>query len=169
MKAFVWMWPVLPSTRCCSLLPGVVLAALLAQPTWAGGFHSPEDCQAYSGEAHLQCLYALIEIQQGKISKLEGEMKAQGGSLRQLREEHDRQAAATADMQRRLEQQSMVSPPVVQVLPPVYVWPRFYPGYYPGYVVPAPGLSLYFGAPYYGPRFFGPPSFRHCRGPWRSC
>jgi hypothetical protein len=140
----------------------------------AGGFRSPEECQAYTGEAHLNCLYAYIEIQQSKIGKVEEELKAQKGMLGQLSDQVTRQSSISEELQRRLSQSGAGAPPAQ---PPAYVAPPLYPGYIygPGYY-PPPGLSFYLGGPgyyyglgYYGPRFFGPHFFHHCRGPWGRC
>jgi len=124
----------------------------------------PEECRAYTGAAHLNCLYAYIEIQQAKT---QSELKTHQDMLAQLKAQTDQQASATADLQRRLaeKESAQVSPPVA-VVPP-YVAPAYpgylYPGYpYPGYlyprVYPPVGLSLYFGVPLYrhGYGFYGP-------------
>ena len=127
-------------------------------PASASRFRSPQECQAYTGDAHLNCLYAYIEMQQSKTGRIEEELKTQKGMLGQLREQIDRQAAASSDVQRRLDEGQTTIPP-----PPVYVQPPVYPGYFPGYYYPSPGLSLFFGGPryyygypFYGPRFYGP-------------
>ena len=57
------------------IVMGMLAGTVLATPSWSAGFKSPEECLAYSGDAHLNCLYAYIEIQQGKISKLQRETK----------------------------------------------------------------------------------------------
>jgi hypothetical protein len=132
---------------------------------------SPVECRAYSGAAHLNCLYAYIEIQNSKAGHVEEELKAQKHVLGQLRDQMDRQAAANQDLQRRLtERDSITSSPS-----PAYVTPPIFPGYaypygYPWYGYPAPGLSLYLGVPgyyggrpFYGPRLFGPRFYGHHR------
>src|SRR5688572_26851833 len=60
----------------------------------------PWECSGYNGNAHTRCLQAIIEVQQEKLAKLEGEVKSQQGSVNQLREQVDRQSAAAADLQR---------------------------------------------------------------------
>ncbi len=124
----------------------------------APSFRSPQECRAYTGDAHLNCLYAYIEMQQSKTGRIEEELKTQKGMLGQLREQIDRQAAASSDVQRRLDEGQATTPP-----PAVYVQPPVYPGYFPGYYYPSPGLSFFFGVPryyygypFYGPRFYGP-------------
>ena len=128
----------------------------------APSFLSPYECRAYAGDAHLNCLYAYIEIQRDKAAKVQDDLRAQRESLGQLREQVDRQ--------QRLQEQAASSPPPVTtyVTPPLY--PPLYPGFgygYPGYGYlglgySTPGLSLFFGSPglyygrpFYGPRFFG--------------
>ncbi|MGH7232045.1 MAG: hypothetical protein ACREJU_11905 [Nitrospiraceae bacterium] len=125
----------------------------------APNFRAPEECLAYTGDAHLNCLYAYIEMQQSKTGKVEEELRAQKGLLGQLRDQIDRQASVSDDLERRLaERQSTSRPANVYVTPPA----RAYPGYIdPGYAYSSPGLSLYFGLPgyYYGPPFYGPRLF----------
>ena len=128
--------------------------------TTTPGVGSPMECGAYSGRAHLNCLYAYIEIQHSKRGKVEEELNAQKQALRQLRDQVDRQASASQDLQRRLAERDSAASSYLA--PPIY--PGFgYPGFgYPRYGYSAPGLSLYLGAPgyywggpFYGPRFFG--------------
>ena len=57
------------------MVMGILAGTVLATPSWSGGFTSPEECLAYSGHAHMNCLYAYIEIQQNKISKLEEKLR----------------------------------------------------------------------------------------------
>ena len=129
------------------------------------GVGSPMECRAYSGAAHLNCLYAYIEIQHSKSRNVEEELKAQKQMLGQLRDQMDRQASASRDLQRSLAERDTAASSTY-IPPPLY--PGFgYPGFgygygYPRYGYPAPGLSLYlgipgyyWGRPFYGPRFFG--------------
>ncbi|MGH7258642.1 MAG: hypothetical protein ACREIM_09690 [Nitrospiraceae bacterium] len=141
----------------CICSGGIVLADDSAGP-W--------ECSGYNGDAHTRCLQAFIEVQRETISKLEGELKSQQGSVNQLREQADRQSAATADLQRQLSETSHAAASV----PPVQF-----------YSYPPAGVGLYLGSPWYygssyfyrpyfgprvffGPRYFGPRYFRHCRG-----
>ena len=128
----------------------------------APGFLSPYECRAYTGDAHLNCLYAYVEIQRSQAARVEQELRAQKETLGQIRDQVDRQ--------QRLQEQPTSSPPAVTYAQPLY--PPIYPGYgygYPGYGLglglgyASPGLSLYlggpgfyYGRPFYGPRFFGP-------------
>ena len=137
---------------------------------------SPVECRAYAGAAHVNCLYAYIEIQNSKAGHVEEELKAQKHMLGQLRDQMDRQAAASQDLQRRLAERDAISSSFSAYVAPMfpgYAYPGFgYLGYgYPGYAYPAPGISLYLGVPgyywgrpFYGPRFFGPRFYgRHRR------
>lgn len=128
---------------------------------------SPYECLAYSGAAHLNCLYAYIEIQRGRNGNIEEELKAQNHMLGQLRNQMDRQASANQEIQRRLAERDVPSSSSASV----YVAPPIYPGFgYPGYGYlgygygySAPGLSLYLGVPgyYWGRPFYGPRLFGH--------
>jgi hypothetical protein len=117
----------------------------------------------------VNCLYAYIEIQNSKAGHVEEELQAQKHMLGQLRDQVDRQAAASQDLQRRLAERDTISSSPY-IAPPIF--PGYtYPGYgYPGYAYPAPDLSLflgvpgyYWGRPFYGPRFFGPRFYGHHR------
>jgi hypothetical protein len=139
-------------------------ASPLARDTIIPGAGSPAECRAYSGAAHLNCLYAYIEIQHSKNGNVEEELKAQKQMLGQLRDQMDRQASASQDLQRRLaERDSALSSAPAYIAPPIY--PGFgYPGYgYPGLGYTTPGLSLYLGVPgyYWGRPFYGPRYFGH--------
>lgn len=116
----------------------------------------PEECRAYTGKAHLNCLYAYIEIQQ---AKMQGELRAQQDMLNGLKAKADAQASVNADLQRRLAERESVPMPAPAPIVPSYVPPVYpgyvYPGYlYPGYLYPRlyppVGLSFYFGVPRYG-------------------
>lgn len=131
----------------------------------------PWECSGYTGDAHQRCLNAFIEVQQEKISKLEGELRMQQSSVNELRDRVDRQRAATADLERQLSDRTnaerLYAPPVT----PFYSYSFSYP---------PTGFGLYLGRPwfygspyfyrpyfgsrsYFGPRFFGPRHFG-CRG-----
>jgi hypothetical protein len=145
--------PETPSTGAASAPP---------PPATTPGFGSPFECRAYTGNAHLNCLYAYIDIQRSQAGKVDEELRAQKETLGQLRNQVDRQQS--------LQEQAASSPPPATA----YLAPPIYPGYgYPGFGYPGygylglgystPGLSLYLGSPgflygrsFYGPRFFGP-------------
>ena len=119
---------------------GVVLAGVPAQ---ASESQTPWECSNYSGEAHTRCLEAFVESQRDQIATLQGRMQAQQETVNQLRDQMDRQASASANMQRQLAQ----PPAVVQAVPPLYSYPPV-------------GFSLYLGRPWiYGYGGYGPPFF----------
>jgi hypothetical protein len=119
-----------------------LIASGSAQP---GGFRSPEECLAYTGDAHLNCLYAYIEIQQGKITKLQEDMATLKANAAQLQDQANRQASMTEELRRGLaEREKIRQPPLIQVYP------------YFGYGFSFGGPWAY-GTPFhYGYRFFGP-------------
>jgi hypothetical protein len=130
----------------------------------------PWECSGYSGDAHTRCLNAFIEVQQEKISKLEGELRTQQSSVNELRDRVDRQRAATADLERQLSDRSNAERLYAPPLAPFYSY---------SYSYPSVGFGLYLGSPwyygspylyrpfgpsfYFGPRFFGHRHFG-CRG-----
>jgi hypothetical protein len=140
---------------------------------WANDQTGPWECSGYTGDAHQRCLNAFIEVQQEKISKLEGELRLQQSSVNELRDRVDRQRAATADLERQLSDRSNAERFYAPPLAPFYSYSYTYPPAGFG------GFGLYFGSPWYygspypyrpfGPRFyFGPSRFGHrhfgCRG-----
>ncbi len=139
----------------------------------------PWECSGYSGDAHTRCLRAFIEVQQEKISKLEGELKNQQSSMNELRDRVDRQRAATTDLERQLSDrsyaaQSYAAPPASYpysyAYPPVgfglYLGSPWYGYGSPYFYRPYFGPRIYFGPRYFGPRYFGPRHFGHHRGRW---
>jgi hypothetical protein len=116
----------------------------------------PWECSTYEGEAQTRCLNTFIELQREEIGKLKGQLQAQQGIVEQLKQQSDRQAAATADMQRQL-----AAPPAIVPSAPYSAYTYVYP--------PAVGLGLYLGRPgfygypyYYGPHiYWGPRHYRH--------
>ena len=147
-------------------LPHAALGGMRPPDTIMPGVGSPIECRAYSGAAHLNCLYAYIEIQHSKSGKVEEELKAQKQILGELRDQMDRQASANQDLQRRLAEQEAATSTAPYLAPPLSLglgYPGFgYPGFGYRYGYSAPGLSLYFGpsgyywgGPFYDPRFFG--------------
>jgi len=105
----------------------------------------PWECSTYEGEAQTRCLNTFIELQREEIGKLKGQLQAQQGIVEQLKQQSDRQAAATADMQRQL-----AAPPAIVPSAPYSAYTYVYP--------PAVGLGLYLGRPgFYGyPYYYGP-------------
>jgi hypothetical protein len=131
------------------MVSGISLLLLSALPARANDGQVPWECSGYSGEAKTRCLQTFIELEWEEIGKLKGQLKAQEGTLEQLKQQMDRQAAATADMQRRL------------ATPPAFA-PTF-PYAYSLYAYPPVGFGLYFGRPWmYGGPYYYPPYFgRH--------
>ena len=116
----------------------------------------PWECSTYEGEAQTRCLNTFIELQREEIGKLKGQLQAQQNTVEQLKQQSDRQATATADMQKQL-----AAPPAIVSSVPYSAYTYVYP--------PAVGLGLYLGRPgfygspyYYGPHiYWGPRHYRH--------
>ena len=140
------------------LIAGAAAAALLL----AGGLaHAenqpvPWECSTYEVDAQTRCLNMFIELQREEIGKLKGQLQAQQSTVEQLKQQSDRQAAATADMQRQI-----AAPPAIIPTAPYSAYTYAYP--------PAIGLGFYLGNPglygypyYYRPRiYWGPRYHRH--------
>ena len=143
-RKIAWLWPQLLSGVIGT---GILLAGLPAQ---ASESQTPWECSNYTGDAHTRCLAAFVESQRDQIAALQARVQAQQDTVNQLKAQMDHQAAAAA-----VQQQSAPPPAVVQVAPPLYVYPPV-------------GLGLYlgrpwiYGQPYYyrpyifGPRYYGP-------------
>ena len=85
---------VLQGWRCLAsaiLYGSVVGAANMAQTQ---GFGSPDECRAYTEEAHVNCLYAYIEMQKRKLAQIEKAIHRQTGIMKQRQEWVNQQAAA---------------------------------------------------------------------------
>ena len=120
---------------------GTVLAGLPAQ---ASESQTPWECSSYTGDAHTRCLEAFAESQRDQITAL------QEKTVNLLKDQLDRQASASAELQRQLAQ----PPAVVQAVPPLYAYPPVGFGLYLG----RPGIygSQFFPLPsVYGPHFYG--------------
>jgi hypothetical protein len=140
------------------LIAGAAAAALLLATGLAHAENQPVpwECSTYEGEAQTRCLNTFIELQREEIGKLKGQLQAQQGTLEQLKQQSDRQAAATADMQRQL-----AAPPAIVPSVPYSAYTYVYP--------PTVGLGLYLGRPgfygypyYYSPHiYWGPRHYRH--------
>ena len=126
---------------------GTVLAGLPAQ---ASESQAPWECSNYTGDAHTRCLEAFAESQRDQIAALQGKLQAQQETVNHLKDQIDRQASASADLQRQVAQ----PPAVAQVIPPLYAYPPVGFSLYLG----RPGIygSPFFPLPYvYGPHFYG--------------
>jgi hypothetical protein len=141
----------------------LALAAVLPFPVTGHAADTPVpwECSQYEGEAQTRCLNAFIELHGEKIGQLEGQLQAQQGTVNQLKDQMERQSAATADLQRQFSDR----PPVTPITPVPYGYPYGYSYWYP----PALGLGLYLGRPWiygapYGFRHYWSP---HHYRPWR--
>ena len=156
----------LPARLASVLLCGSLLG--ITGAIQAHGFGSPDECQAYTGDAHVRCLYAYIELQQKKLSQIEEAIHGQIVDVDQMRQQVDRQAALPQEIPQSVtdptQSQAYSYPPVA----PGYAYAGYgYPGVpygYPAYgagfglsLYPGLGLSLGFGVPdYYGRPFYAP-------------
>ena len=132
-----WLWPQL---LIGMIGIGMVLAGLPAQ---ASESQIPWECSSYSGDAHTRCVEAFSESQRDQIAALQGKLQAQQETVNLLKDQLDRQASRSAELQRQLAQ----PPAVVQMVPPLYAYPPV-------------GFSLYFGRPWiFGPPYYYPPFF----------
>ena len=122
------------------MVMGVIAAMVLENPSWSAGFKSPEECLAYSGDAHLNCLYAYIEIQQDKISKLEKKLSGQQNATQKIQGRLKQQAIRAQALERKIQDQNTQS------------GSYRYQG-----IRPYAGLYYRFGSPYYYDPYFGPP------------
>ena len=110
------------------------------------GYHSPEECLAYSGDAHLNCLYAYIEIQNNTIIKLEETLNTQKRTTHRLQDQVDLHASHA----QRLQKQNDTYHRERQE----YRYPRLR-----SYA----RFSYFFGRPHYYQRLFGPRFGLHFR------
>lgn len=134
----------------------------------AQGFGSPGECQAYTGDAHVKCLYAYIEAQQRRLAQIEEAIHGQMGDVDQLGQQVDRQAALPQEIPQSVTDPTQSSAYSYPPVAPGYAYAGYgYPGVpygYPAYgaafglsLYPGLGLSLGFGGPgYYGRPLFAP-------------
>lgn len=126
---------------------GMVLAG---QPAYASESQTPWECSSYTGDAHRRCVEGFAESQRDQIAALQGKLQAQQETVNLLKDQLDRQASTSADLQRQLAQ----PPAVVQAHPPIYAYPSVGLGLY----LARPWIygQPYFYRPYvYGPRYYG--------------
>ena len=124
------------------------LLFLITFPSHAETPSIPWECSTYNGDAQTRCLNAMIELQREKIGQLEGQLRAQEGTVNRLKDQVDRQSAVTQDLQRRLADQPSVN------LAPIFYPPAPYLNFYP----PGLGFGIHLGNPW----AYGPP---HLHGP----
>ena len=122
------------------MVMGVLAGTVLATPSWSAGFKSPEECLAYSGDAHLNCLYAYIEIQQDKISKLERKLSGQQNTTQELQGRLKQQAFRAQALEKKIQDRKTQSG-----------------GHRHQFIRPYGGFYYRFGSPYYYDPYFGPP------------
>ena len=131
---FRYLW--LGMTGLLFCLIGSITAPLEAS---SSGFKSPEECLAYSDDAHLNCLYAYIEIQRDKIIQLETNLNEEKRTTQQLQDNVNHEHSLNEMLQQRIsERENDVD---------AYRYPPI--GLYSGF-------SHYFGRPRYYRRFFQP-------------
>ena len=126
---------------------GMVLASL---PAYASESQTLWECSSYTDDAHTRCVEAFAESQRDQIAALQGKLQAQQETVNLLKDQLDRQASTSTDLQRQLAQ----PPAVVQAVPPLYAYPPVGLGLYLGrpWIYGQP----YFYRPYvYGPRYYG--------------
>lgn len=117
---------------------GIVLAGLPAQ---ASEPQTPWECSSYTGDAHTRCVETFAESQRDQIAALQEKLQAQQETVNRLQNQLERQASTNAELQRQLAQPRAA----VQVVPPLYAYPRV-------------GLSFSLGSPWiYGAPFYYPP------------
>ena len=139
----------LSSVFACGVGLGMLVSAASA------GAQDPDvpwECSQYSPEAQARCMKTLLELQQEKIARLEGQLKAQEGTVNELKEKMDRQEASARRAAQASAQDPLYSPPYV----PAYASPYGY--------TPMPPIGIYLHPPWrypryygYGPGYWGPP------------
>ena len=140
------------SRKTAKLLPRFLVGAigigmlLSVLPAQASESQTPWECSNYTGDAHTRCVTAFVELQRDQIAALQEKMKAQEETVTRLKDQLDRQASTSADLQRQLAQR----PAMVPAAPSLYTSPSV-------------GFGLYLGSPwiygspyYYSPFFYGP-------------
>jgi hypothetical protein len=127
------------------LIGAIGIAMVVAWvPAQASESQTLWECSSYTGDAHTRCLEGFAEAQRDQIAALQEKLQAQQETVKLLKDQLDRQASASAELQRQLAQ----PPAVVQSVPSLYTYPSV-------------GLGLYFGSPWiYGsPLFYRPYGF----------
>ncbi|MCA9471498.1 MAG: hypothetical protein MRJ96_01160 [Nitrospirales bacterium] len=76
--------------------------AALSTNALSKGFQSPEECLAYDGDAHLNCVYAYIEVQRDTIMKLESQLHKEQQTSGKLRNTVDRQLSIHERLERQI-------------------------------------------------------------------
>ncbi|GJL66488.1 MAG: hypothetical protein NPIRA05_14590 [Nitrospirales bacterium] len=97
-----WSWP----AQLSVIMVGMVFLITSPPRVLAGGFESPQECLAYDHDAHLNCLYAYIEIQQDTIGKLETRLNEATRSSQQLQDHVNQQRSVNGRLQQRIRDYS---------------------------------------------------------------
>ncbi len=71
----------------------------------------PWECSEYSGDAQTRCMNTLMELQQEKIARLEEQLKAQEGTVNNLKAKMDHQEALALREAQALKQDPRYPPP----------------------------------------------------------
>ena len=151
MNDLIFDW--LPISRKTARLWPRLFVGALSLGLWLPGLPAqasesltPWECSNYSGNAHTRCVEAFEELQRDQIAALEEKLKAQKETVNRLKDQLDRQASTSADLQRQLAQRPAVA------APPLYTYPSVGFGLYLG----SPWI---YGSPYYYPPFFYGPRY----------
>lgn len=138
---------------------GVGLGFFLSNPyAIAQQTDVPWECSEYSPEAQARCMKTLLELQQEKIGRLKEQLKAQEGTVNELKEKMDRQDAVSQRENQIDKRNPRYPPPYV----PAYAFPYGY--------TPLPPIGIYLQPPWRGPRYYGygPGSYGYGPGYWRQ-
>src|SRR5215216_3808951 len=76
----------------CALTTAFVTS--MSAPVSAEDSNIPWECSNYRGEAQTRCINGLIEDQQNRIAKLEGELQSQQSQMRNLQDQANQQSKA---------------------------------------------------------------------------
>ena len=138
----------------CLLICGVWVGLSMRDlQAFAEATNVPWECSGYSGDAQTRCMTALMKLQQEKIDKLAEQLKAQEGTVNQLKEKLDRQEALALSQVQASKQNSRYRPPYVS--PYAYSYGSSY-----GYAQFPPN-GIYLQSPWGYPRYYG-----YGRGYW---
>jgi len=125
-----------------------LIVFLFTTPVGAQESDVPWECSAYSGEAQTRCMRTLLELQQEKIAKLEEQLKAQEGTVNELKEKMDRQEAL-ARREAKVYKKDPRWPPPPYVAPAAPLYTPYY-----GYAA-VPPIGIYVQPPWRYPRYYG--------------
>jgi hypothetical protein len=138
------LWPQL-------LIGAIGIAMVVAWvPAQASESQTLWECSNYTGNTHTRCLEGFAESQRDQIAALQGKLQAQQETVKLLKDQLDRQASASAELQRQLAQ----PPAVMQAIPPLYAYPSVGFGLSLGHSW-IYGPSLFYPPYIYGPHFYG--------------